>query len=458
MTSYDFDLFTIGAGSGGVRASRLAAERGARVGIAEHDRFGGTCVVRGCIPKKLLVYASHFSEDFEDAKAYGWTVPEGRFDWPSLIANKDKEIARLSALYRRALADAGVTIFESRASLKDAHTVRLMPEGREVTAETILIATGGRPWRPEDVPGIEHAITSDEAFHMPELPSHVTIVGGGYIAVEFASIFNGLGTGVTLLHHGPRLLRLFDHDLGIRLAEEMRKKGVDVHLNGALAAIEKTTNGYSALTADGARIETGRVMLALGRRPNVEGLGLERLGVEQRQNGAIVVDRYSRTTVANIYAIGDVTHRLQLTPVAIREGQAFVETVFGRNPQALDYETVATAIFCQPPIGTVGMTEAEAAKRYGTADVYETSFRPLKHTLTGRDERTYMKLVVRATDERVLGCHILGTDAPEIIQCVAIAVRMRATKRDFDETVAVHPTAAEELVTMRRKRAGEAPA
>lgn len=452
MTAYDFDLFTIGAGSGGVRASRLAAEFGARVGIAESNGFGGTCVVRGCIPKKLLAYASHFSEDFSDAAGFGWTVPPARFDWPTLIRNKDNEIARLSGLYRRALTNAGVTIFECHAALKDAHTIHLAAEKRDVTADKILIATGGRPWVPDGIRGIKHAITSDEAFHLEALPSHVTIVGGGYIAVEFAGIFKGLGADVTLLHHGPRLLRVFDHDLGTLLVEEMRKKGITVHLECKVASLERSADGCRVLTTDGRHFDSGLVMFAVGRRPNVEGLGLKHAGVVQRENGAILVDTFSRSSVPHIYAIGDVTHRLMLTPVAIREGQAFAETVFNQNPQELSYETVATAIFSQPPIGTVGMTETEAHMHHESVDIYEASFRPLKHTLTGRDEKTYMKLVVSARNDRVLGCHILGADAPEMIQPLAIALKMGATKRDFDATVAVHPTAAEELVTMRRKR------
>jgi len=456
MNSYDFDLFTIGAGSGGVRASRLAAEFGARVAIAEADRIGGTCVIRGCIPKKLLVYASHFSEDFADAAAYGWTLGETQFDWPTLVTNKDKEIERLSGLYRRALTNAGVAIFESRAVLKDAHTIHLAASNREVTADKILIATGGRPLLPDHVEGIRNAITSDQAFDLAALPSHVTIVGGGYIAIEFAGIFGGLGAEVTLVHHGPRLLRVFDRDLGVLLADEMRKKGIVVRLGCTLTAIERTEHGYRVTTGDGGRIETDLVMYAVGRRPNVEGLGLDRIGVEQRQDGAIVVDNFLRTTVPHIHAIGDATHRLQLTPVAIREGQAFAETVFNQNPQEMSYESVATAIFCQPPVGTVGLSEDEAVRRYEAVVIYETNFRPLKHTLTGRDERTYMKLVVSRDDDRVRGCHILGADAAEMIQCVAIAVKMGATKSDFDSTVAVHPTSAEELVTLRRKRPGKA--
>jgi glutathione reductase (NADPH) len=449
--SYDYDLFTIGAGSGGVRASRLAAQYGAKVAIAEEYRIGGTCVIRGCVPKKLLVYASQFSEEFEDAAAYGWTVGGTRFDWPTLIGNKDREIERLSQIYRRNLAASGVSIFETRAVVKDPHHVYLVKEKRDVTAERILIATGAAPVMPAGLAGIEHAITSNEAFHMPSLPAHVTLVGAGYVAVEFAGIFHGLGAAVTLLHRGPRLLRSFDHDLGEGLAAAMRRSGIEVRLQEQIASIEKTGEGYDVTLQGGARFGTGLVMIATGRTPNTQGLGFEDAGVALNADGAVIVDEYSRSSVSSLFAIGDVTNRLQLTPVAIREGAAFAETQFNRNPQAFDHENIATAIFSNPPIGTVGLSEAEALARFAAVDIYKADFRSLKDTLTGREDRILMKLVVEPESDRVLGCHILGPEAGELIQALAIAVKMGVTKRDFDATVAVHPTTAEEIVLMRPK-------
>jgi len=448
MSDFDFDLFTIGAGSGGVRASRLAAALGARVAIAEEYRIGGTCVIRGCVPKKLLSYASHFSEEFEDAAGFGWTVEGAKFSWSALIANKDKEIARLSGIYQRNMEQPGVRIFEARAEVTGPNSVRLA-SGETFTAKRILVATGGRPQMPTNVEGVAHAISSNEAFHLKELPRHVTIVGAGYIAVEFAGIFNGLGSQVKLVHHRDQILRHFDEDLGMTLIEAMTHKGIDLALNCAIERIELQGGRKRVTLRDGAQFDTDEVMFATGRVPNTDGLGLETAGVKCSDNGAIVVDDYSRTNVPSVFAIGDVTDRLQLTPIAIREGMAFIETEFKNNPQKVDYANVATAIFSNPPIGTVGLTQAEAIKRYGPVDVYHSLFRPLKATLSGRADKTMMKLIVEAHRQTVLGCHIIGPDAPEMIQCLAVAVKLGATKRDFDDTVAVHPTAAEELVTMR---------
>ncbi|MDY0885749.1 glutathione-disulfide reductase [Dongia soli] len=446
MSDFDFDLFVIGAGSGGVRASRMASSYGAKVAIAEESRVGGTCVIRGCVPKKLLVYASHFHEDFADAAGYGWSLSEAHFDWKTLIANKDREIDRLNGIYKKLLAGSNVELIEERAELIDRHTVSV--GGKKITAKNILIAVGGWPQKP-DVPGIEHAITSNEAFHLPELPHRVVVVGGGYIAVEFAGIFNGLGAKVTQLYRGEQILRGFDDDLRHFLADELRKKGIDLRVNSDVASIEKTSAGYRVTLEDGSAIEADCVLYATGRRPKTDGLGLEAAGVELGRDGAIKVDAYSKTSVDNIYAIGDCTNRVNLTPVAIKEGMAYADTVFGKKPWPMDHTTIASAVFSQPPLGTVGLTEAEARRQYGAVDIYKANFKPLKHTLSGRDERTLMKLVVDRASQIVLGAHMVGLDAAEIIQAIAIAVKMRATKAQFDQTVAVHPTAAEEFVTMR---------
>jgi glutathione reductase (NADPH) len=451
MTSYDYDLFTIGAGSGGVRASRMAARYDPRVAVAEQYRVGGTCVIRGCVPKKLLVYASNFAEEFEAARGFGWTVGETRFDWKTLIANKDREIDRLNGIYVRNLNTAGVEIIQSRATLRDAHTVHLEAQGRDVTAKHILIATGGWPHMPGDVEGIEHAITSNEAFHLEDLPGHVTIVGGGYIAVEFAGIFNGLGVRTSLLYRGEQILRGFDDDLRDLLHKEMVRKGVDVRVMADVARIDKTDAGFDLTLKDGETLSTDLVMYATGRSPNVTGLGLEAAGIELGWNGHVVVDEYSRSSVPHIYAVGDVTDRFQLTPVAIHEGQAFAETVFNDNPTPVDHIAIPTAVFSQPEIGTIGISEADARELYRKVDVYKSTFRPMKHTLTGFEDRMLMKLVVDGESGRVVGCHIMGEGAGEMIQVLGIAVRMGATKADFDATMAVHPTAAEELVTMREK-------
>jgi len=448
MSEFDVDLFVIGAGSGGVRAGRIAAQHGARVMVAEEDRVGGTCVIRGCVPKKLLVYASQFSEAFEDAAGYGWTVGETSFDWPTLIAAKDKEIQRLSDIYVRNLERAGATLVRQRAEFEDAHTVRLS-DGSRVRAKTILIATGARAYRDPALPGAELAITSNEAFHLAELPKRIVIVGAGYIAVEFAGIFNGLGSEVTLVHRGPSILRGFDGEVAHMLTDEMTAKGVRFVLGEMPERIERRDNGLVLVTDKGSVCAADQVMLATGRRPNTDTLGLDKAGVAVDGAGAVIVDKFSQSNVPSIYAVGDVTNRINLTPVAIREGHAFADTVFGGREVAVDHADVPTAVFSQPEIGTVGLTEEKAIELYDSVDVYRTRFRPMKHILSGREERTLMKLVVEASTDRVLGAHILGPDAGEMAQLLGIAIKMRATKRDFDATMAVHPTAAEEIVTMR---------
>lgn len=446
---FDHDLFVIGAGSGGVRAARISAGHGARVAIAEEYRVGGTCVIRGCVPKKLLSYASHYGEDIEDAAAYGWSVTGPvTFDWGALIAAKDKEIDRLNGLYLKGLETAGVTLIEGRARLVDAHTVEVA--GQTVTAAHILVATGATPEIP-DIPGAEHAITSNEAFHLGELPKRVVVVGAGYIAVEFAGIFHGLGSHVTIVHRRGQLLRGFDDDIARHLGDEYARKGIHLHFNASPTAIDRTPLGLVLHLSDGTSVEADVVMFATGRRPNTKGLGLETAGVVLGQKGEVKVDLYSRSNVPNIYAVGDVTDRMALTPVAIKEGHAFADTVFGGRPGVADHNDVPTAVFSQPAIGTVGLTEAQAAARFGTVDIYEAGFRPMKHTLTGRATRTYMKLIVEPRSDRVVGAHLIGDDTPEIIQALGIAVKMGATKAQFDRTVAVHPTAAEELVLMRTR-------
>jgi len=450
MSDFDYDLFVIGGGSGGVRAARIAAGHGAKVGIAEEYRFGGTCVIRGCIPKKLLVYASRFRDEFEDAAGFGWRVEPGRFDWPTLVANKDAEIARLEGVYRANLERAGVAIFQARAELTDRNTVVIQPGGRQVRARTILIATGGRPFVPQ-TPGAGHAITSNEAFHLEALPSSIVIAGGGYIALEFAGIFNGLGVETTLVYRGEKILRGFDEELREALTEELFKRGIDVRCHADIASIDKGWTGTTVTLRDGGTLDAGCVMFATGRVPNTAGIGLEAAGVAMGSWGEIVVDGYSRTSVENIYAVGDVTNRVNLTPVAIREGHAFADSVFGGRPTPVDHELTPTAVFSTPEIGTVGLPEHTARERYTKLDVYKARFRPLKATLSGREERMLMKLLVDGDSGRVVGCHVLGADAAEIVQMAAIAMRMKATKADFDATMALHPSASEELVTMREK-------
>jgi glutathione reductase (NADPH) len=450
MTTYDYDLFVVGGGSGGVRAARVAAGYGAKVALAEEYRFGGTCVIRGCVPKKLLVYASRFRDDFEDAIGFGWSDTAAKFHWPTLIANKDAEITRLEGIYRSLLEKAGVRAMTGRAELVDNNTLIVQPGNRRVTARIVLIATGGRPVLTE-IPGIGHAITSNEAFHLDQLPASMIVVGGGYIAIEFACIFQAFGVATTLLYRGPKILRGFDEDLRDALTAELTKRGIDVVCGTEIAKINKGWTGLKAELTDGRSIDAGQIMYATGRRPNTAGMGLEAAGVHLGESGQIAVDAYSRSSAANIYAIGDVTNRVNLTPVAIREGHAFAASVFGNRPTLVDHELVPTAVFSTPEVGTVGLTEHSARQRYAKLDIYKARFRPLKHTLSGRDERMLMKLVVDGESDRVLGCHVLGPDAAEIVQVAAIALRLKATKADFDATMALHPTVAEELVTMREK-------
>lgn len=449
MSDFEFDLFVIGGGSGGVRAARIAAGHGARVGIAEEYRYGGTCVIRGCVPKKLFVYASRFSEEFEDAAGFGWWVGESRFDWERLIDAKDREITRLEGVYRRNLERAGVEMFDSRAVLEDAHTVHLLSDGRRIRAAKILIAVGATPNVDASLPGGEHVITSNEAFHLSDLPKRVVVAGGGYIAVEFAGIFNGLGAETTLIYRGEEILRGFDDDLRKALHEEMEKKGIRVICGDVFTSIEKTGDGLVGHTRKGEALAADKIMFAIGRRPNTAGLGLDAAGVELAPSGAIMVDARSRTNVPSIFAVGDVTDRVNLTPVAIREGHAFADTEFGGKDWTADHSMIPTAVFSQPEIGTVGLTQAEALAAHGAVDVYRSQFRPMKHTLSGRDEKMLMKILVEPESDKVLGVHILGHDAGELAQVLGIALRMGATKADFDATMAVHPTAAEELVTMR---------
>ena len=448
MASFDYDLFVIGAGSGGVRAARISAGYGARVAIAEESRIGGTCVIRGCVPKKLLVYASRFAGEFNDAAGFGWTVGDRTFDWAALRAAKDREITRLEGIYAGNLQRSGAEIIRDRAVMTGPNEVRLVAEGRTVTAGRILIATGNRPVLPE-VPGMEHAVTSTDMFDLPTLPEKAVVVGGGYIALEFASILNGLGVATTVLYRGEQVLRGFDREVRDKLADALRARGIDVRTGVQVEGIDKTAVGLAVRLVDGAALDADLVLAATGRRPNTTGLGLEALGVALDQEGAIIVNALSETSVPSIYAVGDVTNHAQLTPVAIREGHAFADTVFGGKESFTDLSAIPTAIFTTPEVGTVGLSEEAACAAHKAVDVYKTEFRPMRNILAGRDERTFMKVVVDAVTDRVLGVHILGPEAGEMIQAVGISVTMGATKRDFDRTMAVHPTAAEELVTLR---------
>ena len=447
----DVDLFVIGAGSGGVRAARIAAGHGARVMVAEEYRVGGTCVIRGCVPKKLLVYASRFHDEFEDAAGYGWSLDEPVFDWARLIANKDREIARLEAAYVATLERAKVALARSRAVIEDANTVRLLATGETVRAATILIATGAAPYPGAEIAGLQHVISSNEAFHLEALPRHILIQGGGYIAVEFAGIFRGLGAQVTLVYRGDNILRGFDDDVREHLRSEMERRGITVITRQTVDAVELVEHGFCVELSNRRSFVVDRVMFATGRRPNVTGLGLEAAGVRIAKNGGIAVDEFSYSSVPGIYAVGDVTNRVNLTPVAIREGHAFADTVFGGKPTAVDHGNVPTAVFSEPEVGAIGMTEAVARERLARVDIYKTSFRPMKMSLAGRDTRAFFKLVVDGETDRVVGCHIVGADAAEMIQLVGVAIKMKATKSDFDAVMAVHPTAAEELVTLREK-------
>ncbi len=454
MAGYDYDLFVIGAGSGGVRAARLAAMTGARVAVAEEHRVGGTCVIRGCVPKKFMVFASDFATQFDLARGYGWDVPQPRFDWARFRDSKDAEIARLSGIYVSNLTKAGADLMHGRAVFQDPHTLEVETrEGKkQVSAAKVLIATGGRPKLPDDVPGTEFAITSEGAFHLPQLPKRMLIVGGGYIAVEFACIFHGFGVEVTLAYRGSNLLRGFDEDVRAHLAEELHQRGVKVVLACQHERIEKREDGILVShVTDSMVIESEVVMFATGREPHVKGLGLDKAGVELNDKGAVAVDAYSRTNVEHIWAVGDVTDRMNLTPVAIREAQAFAETVFHDRPTRFGYDAIPTAVFSQPPVGVVGLTEAQARHQFGKVDVYLTRFRPMKTLFAGSQTRMLMKLIVDPKTDRVLGCHIVGDEGPEVIQVAAIAVKAGLTKAQWDATCALHPSVSEELVTMRDK-------
>jgi glutathione reductase (NADPH) len=455
MAEYDVDLFVIGGGSGGVRAARIAAEHGARVMVAEEYRLGGTCVIRGCVPKKLLVYASRFHAEFEDAAGYGWTVPQSSFDWTTLIANKDREIARLEAAYGATLAKAGVKVVKSRAMLIDLHTVQLS-DGPQVRADYVLIATGATPSFGDPIPGLEHVISSNEAFHLSHFPRRVVIQGGGYIAVEFAGIFAGLGSHVTLVYRGENILRGFDDEVRHHVRTEMEARGIRVLTGCKVVGVEDASGQFSVRLSSRNQVPADQVMFATGRVPNVKRLGLKEVGVEIAKNGGIAVDKYSRTNAQNIHAVGDVTNRINLTPVAIREGHAFADTVFGGKPTAVDHTNVPTAVFSDPEVGTVGWSEAQARERLAQTDIYKAMFKPLKATLSGRNTSVLMKLVVDGLSDRVVGCHVVGEGAAEIAQIAAIAVKMGAKKADFDATMALHPTTAEELVTMRKRSASYA--
>jgi len=450
MPEYDYDLFTIGAGSGGVRASRMSAMFGAKVAVAEELYLGGTCVNVGCIPKKLLVYASHYADDFADAASYGWNASAPRLDWARLIANKNREIARLNNVYRKILDEAGVEILDRHAEILDPHTVAL--DGKKITAKYILVAVGSWPVVPK-FPGSQHAITSNEAFYLPSLPNRVIIVGGGYIGVEFAGILHGLGAQTVQLYRGELFLRGFDDDIRITLAGEMRKRGIDVRFGADITQIEKLGNTLHASLTDGRVIEADQILYATGRVPKTVDLGLEKAGVRMKPSGAVAVDEYSKSSVDSIYAVGDCTDRMMLTPVAIAEGMAVANTLFNDKPTRPGYLNVPTAVFSTPNCATVGLTEEQARQANFQVDIYKTSFKPLRHTLTGRDERTMMKLVVDQVSDRVLGCHMVGPDAGEVIQGLAVALNCGATKAQFDATIGIHPTAAEEFVTMRTKTA-----
>lgn len=447
MSKFDFDLFVIGAGSGGVRAARIAAGHGARVGICESSRVGGTCVIRGCVPKKLLSYAAHFAEEFEDAAGYGWQIEGASFSWSRLIENKDREIDRLNQVYLRLLSDAGVELYLEYGKFVDSHHIQL---GEViVSAEKILIATGGHPWMP-DIPGRELAISSDEAFHLESLPERVVIAGGGFIACEFAGIFNGLGAETVQVYRGEQILRGFDDDVRDTLASEMQKKGIEIRLQTNITELHRHADGHIVVQLDdGNELQADTVMFATGRVPNVRGLGLLDAGVHARPGGTIVVNEYSRTNLAHVFAVGDVTSRVNLTPVALMEGHAFADSEFGGNPRPVNHGFIPSAVFSHPQVATVGFSEKDAAVHYGELDIYKSVFTPMKHTLSGRDEKTMMKLIVQASSGKVVGLHVVGMDAPEIVQGFAVAIKSGLTKQQFDCTTGIHPTAAEELVTMR---------
>ncbi|WP_420133755.1 glutathione-disulfide reductase [Rhodopseudomonas sp.] len=449
MADFDTDLFVIGGGSGGVRAARIAAGHGARVMIAEEYRFGGTCVIRGCVPKKLMVHASHVHDEIRDAAGFGWTIPEARFDWSTLTANIDKELARLENIYASNVEKSGAKTVKARAVFEDPHTLRLST-GELIRAQHVLIATGGAPNHGTMIPGIEHVISSNEVFHLKQLPKRILIQGGGYIALEFACIFAGLGSDVTVVYRGDNVLRGFDEEVRAHVRTEMERAGITILTGCTVARVEKPGDEVISHLSSGSSVASDQVLFAIGRHPNVANLGLEKAGVAiNPDNGGIAVDEFCRTNIPHIYAIGDVTHRINLTPVAIRVGHAFADTVFGKRPVQVDYTNIPTAVFSQPEVGTVGLTESQARALYPRVDIYRTDFRPLKATVSGSQVRTLMKLVVDGATDRVVGCHIVGPEAGELVQVLAIAVKMKATKADFDATMALHPTAAEELVTMR---------
>ncbi|WP_313040771.1 glutathione-disulfide reductase [Sphingobium yanoikuyae] len=448
MSDYDFDLFVIGAGSGGVRASRVAAAHGAKVAVAEEFRVGGTCVIRGCVPKKLLIYGAHFAEDLKDARRFGWNVPDCGFGWATLRDNVLADVDRLEGLYTNTLNSHKVELIAERVTVTGPHSVKLA-SGREVTAKVILVATGAWPLIPE-VEGAEHGITSNEVFHLDECPKRIVIVGGGYIANEFAGIFHQFGSHVTMVNRGGTLLRGYDEQIRDRLLQISTMKGINFRFNAQMEKIEKKEDGTLCVHfKNGDPVAADIVLFATGRQPHTDGLGLENAGVEIDDKGAIKVDEYSRTSCESIYAVGDVTDRLQLTPVAIREGHAFADTVFGNNPRTVDYSCVPSAVFSHPPLAGVGLTEAQAKNKYGTVKVYTSDFRPMKNVLAGRDERALYKMVVDATTNKVVGLHMIGPDAPEILQAAAVAVKAGLTKQDFDDTVALHPSMAEELVLLK---------
>jgi glutathione reductase (NADPH) len=462
MTSqHDYDLFVIGAGSGGVRAARLAAKAGAKVAVAEQVQVGGTCVLRGCVPKKLLVYGSEFSQLFRDAKGYGWTVDWARFDWPTLRDHVQNEVNRLSGLYSNNLAAAGVEVFDDRAIVIDPNTIRLTREGRPVGAKRILVAAGGHTWRPADIKGQELGITSTDAFTLDALPASIVIAGGGYIALEFANIFSGLGVDTTVVYRGERVLRGFDQDIRLHVQQDMERIGINIVNGSTISEISSLPGNRKLVTFSNAtRLETEHVLWAVGREPNTKGLGLEGAGVRLTERGAVAVDEYSRSSVPSIWAVGDVTDRLNLTPVAIREAVAFAETEFMGRPTACDHADVASAVFCRPAVGAVGLTEEQARAKIGKVRIFRSTFRPMKHILAGNEQRTLMKLIVAAESDRVVGVHIAGPEGPELIQVAAVAVKAGLTKAQWDATCAVHPTAAEELVLMGEPVAhdNEAPA
>ncbi|UXM95900.1 glutathione-disulfide reductase [Bartonella sp. HY329] len=448
MSSFDFDLFVIGGGSGGVRAARLAGALGKKVGLAEEYRMGGTCVIRGCVPKKLYVYASHYRETIHDAKGFGWTINEPKFDWRYLVNQKDTEITRLEGLYRMGLENSKVTIFESRVEFVDEHTILVKNTGEKITAEKILVATGGRPQGAEQIKGGEYCISSNEVFDLPQLPKSVVIAGGGYIAVEFANIFHGLGVDTTLVYRGDLILRRFDHDLRQLLHDAMSQKGIKIIYDASIKQVAKTGEDYNVILSNGELLEAGQVMLALGRIPHTSGLGLEKAGIKTDKRGAIIVDQYLTTSNPHIWAVGDVTDRVQLTPVAIHEAMCFLQTAFHGNPTAPDHDLIPTAVFSQPEIGTVGLSEEEAAVQYANIEVYRALFRPMRNTISGNSERMLTKLIVDGDSRIVVGAHIMGRDAGELAQILGICLKGKLTKDIFDATMAVHPTAAEELVTM----------